>query len=117
MNSSFDSFPSPSLSFRANTASTFFKYWFQLIESVLGKGKQTSGDNIAFFSPFTSHYKPKLEINLNTNHEGQNPWHCWISDKKGRTFGGKMDTEDPRYEIAIPEKDVIDIIRVLKREK
>ena len=58
----------------------------QLIESVLGKGKPTSGDNIAFFSPFTSHYKPKLEINLNTNREGQNPWHCWISDKKGRTI-------------------------------
>ena len=36
----------------------------QLLESVLGKGKQTSGDNIAFFSPFTSHYKPKLEIDI-----------------------------------------------------
>ena len=58
----------------------------QLIESVLGKGKQTSGDNIAFFSPFTSHYKPKLEININTNSDGQNPWHCWISDKKGRSI-------------------------------
>ena len=58
----------------------------QLLESVLGKGKQTSGDNIAFFSPFTSHYKPKLEININTNSEGQNPWHCWISDKKGRSI-------------------------------
>ena len=30
----------------------------QLLETVLGKGKPTSGDNIAFFSPFTSHYKP-----------------------------------------------------------
>lgn len=58
----------------------------QLIESVLGKGKQTSGDNVAFFSPFTSHYKPKLEININTNSDGQNPWHCWISDKKGRSI-------------------------------
>ena len=58
----------------------------QLLESVLGKGKPTSGDNIAFFSPFTSHYKPKLEINLNTSSDGQNPWHCWISDKKGRSI-------------------------------
>ena len=58
----------------------------QLLESVLGKGKQTSGDNIAFFSPFVSHYKPKLEVNLNTTSEGQNPWHCWISDKKGRSI-------------------------------
>ena len=58
----------------------------QLLESVLGKGKPTSGDNIAFFSPFVSHYKPKLEININTNHAGENPWHCWISDKKGRSI-------------------------------
>jgi hypothetical protein len=58
----------------------------QLLESVLGKGKSTSGNNIAFFSPFTSHYKPKLEIDINTTSEGQNAWHCWISDKKGRSI-------------------------------
>jgi DNA primase len=58
----------------------------QLLESVLGKGKPTSGDNIAFFSPFVSHYKPKLEIDINTNHAGENAWHCWISDKKGRSI-------------------------------
>ena len=58
----------------------------QLLESVLGKGKPTSGNNIAFFSPFVSHYKPKLEIDINTNHSGENPWHCWISDKKGRSI-------------------------------
>jgi len=58
----------------------------QLLESVLGKGKSTSGDNVAFFSPFKSHYKPKLEINLNTTETGENPWHCWISDCKGRSI-------------------------------
>ena len=58
----------------------------QLLESVLGKGKPTSGNNIAFFSPFTSHYKPKLEIDINTTHDGENAWHCWISDKKGRSI-------------------------------
>jgi DNA primase len=58
----------------------------QLLESVLGKGKNTSGNNVAFFSPFTSHYKPKLEIDINTNHNGENAWHCWISDKKGRSI-------------------------------
>jgi DNA primase len=58
----------------------------QLLESVLGKGKPTSGNNIAFFSPFVSHYKPKLEINIQTNHAGENTWHCWISDKKGRSI-------------------------------
>jgi DNA primase len=58
----------------------------QLLESILGKGKSTSGNNIAFFSPFVSHYKPKLEIDINTNSAGENAWHCWISDKKGRTI-------------------------------
>lgn len=58
----------------------------QLLESVLGKGKSTSGNNIAFFSPFVSHYKPKLEIDINTTTAGENAWHCWISDKKGRTI-------------------------------
>lgn len=52
-----------------------------LLESVLGKGKSTSGDNIAFFSPFINHYKPKLEINLKTG-----SWHCWVSDAKGRSI-------------------------------
>jgi len=58
----------------------------QLLESVLGKGKPTSGNNIAFFSPFQSHYKPKLEIDINTTSAGENAWHCWISDKKGRSI-------------------------------
>ena len=58
----------------------------QLLESILGKGKTTSGNNIAFFSPFVSHYKPKLEIDINTTSNGENPWHCWISDKKGRSI-------------------------------
>ena len=58
----------------------------QLLESILGKGKPTSGNNIAFFSPFVSHYKPKLEIDIHTNSNGENAWHCWISDKKGRSI-------------------------------
>lgn len=58
----------------------------QLLESVLGKGKPTSGNNIAFFSPFVSHYKPKLEIDIDTTSVGENAWHCWISDKKGRSI-------------------------------
>ena len=44
-----------------------------LLESVLGKGKKTSGDNYAFYSPFVEHYKPKLEINISLNSNGNNP--------------------------------------------
>ena len=56
-----------------------------LLEKVLGSGKPTSGTNFAFFSPFCSHYKQKLEINLETL-DGKNPWHCWISNEKGKTI-------------------------------
>lgn len=57
-----------------------------LLEQVLGKGKRTSGSNYAFFSPFISHYKPKLEIDLAGNGNGENKWHCWVSNKKGRSI-------------------------------
>lgn len=57
-----------------------------LLESILGKAKKTSGDNYAFFSPFVNHYKPKLEINIKLNSDGSNPWHCWISDEKGKSI-------------------------------
>lgn len=57
-----------------------------LLEQVLGKGKKTSGDNYSFFSPFVSHYKPKLEINLGVNPKNQNFWHCWVSNEKGGTI-------------------------------
>ena len=58
----------------------------ELLESVLGKSKRTSGDNYAFYSPFVDHYKPKLEVNIKITSDGRNPWHCWISDEKGRTI-------------------------------
>jgi len=58
----------------------------ELLERVLGKSKKTTGDNYAFYSPFAEHYKPKLEINIKTTAAGDNPWHCWISDEKGKTI-------------------------------
>lgn len=57
-----------------------------LLESVLGSSKKTSGDNYAFYSPFVEHYKPKLEINIRLNSNGDNPWHCWVSEEKGKTI-------------------------------
>ena len=55
-----------------------------VIEKILGKGRRTSGNNYSFFSPFINHYKPKLEIDLTANNNGQNFWHCWVSNAKGR---------------------------------
>ena len=57
-----------------------------LVEKVLGKGRKTSGNNYSFFSPFISPYKPKLEIDLTVNNNGENPWHCWVSNAKGRSI-------------------------------
>ena len=97
----------------------------QLLESVLGKGKTTSGNNIAFFSPFTSHYKPKLEIDINTTRDGENAWHCWISDKKGRSISSLFKqmglpktyfeqlnkiVESSRYKHDLSKKETVEVI-------
>ena len=55
-----------------------------LVNSVLGTGKQTARGNYAYHCPFCNHHKPKLEINFTENQKGENPWHCWACDKKGR---------------------------------
>ena len=83
----------------------------QLLESVLGKGKSTSGDNVAFFSPFKSHYKPKLEINLKTDSKGENPWHCWISDQKGRSIHSLF------KQLNLPRERFEELERIIKISK
>ena len=55
-----------------------------LVSSVLGTGKPTSGTNYSYNCPFCNHYKPKLEINFQENEEGVNHWHCWVCNKKGK---------------------------------
>ena len=55
-----------------------------LVNSVLGIGKRTSKGNQSYNCPFCNHHKPKLEINFTDNKKGDNPWHCWACDKKGR---------------------------------
>jgi hypothetical protein len=55
-----------------------------LVNSVLGVGKPTARGNYAYSCPFCNHHKPKLEINFTENQKGENPWHCWACDKKGK---------------------------------
>jgi len=62
-----------------NTAAILF-----LLESILGKGKQTSRGNHAFFCPKCGHKKRKLEINLDNTSENYQRYHCWTCvDLKG----------------------------------
>lgn len=55
-----------------------------LVDSIIGKGKPTSGANYSYHCPFCNHHKPKLEINFQENEEGINHWHCWVCNKKGK---------------------------------
>ena len=69
-----------------------------LADRVLGRGKRTSNGNQAYHCPLCNHSKPKLEINFTENKKGDNPWHCWVCDKRGR----KLKTLFKQIE-AIPE--------------
>jgi hypothetical protein len=55
-----------------------------LTNSVLGSSKQTARGNYAYHCPLCKHHKPKLEVNMSENSKGENPWHCWVCDKKGK---------------------------------
>jgi hypothetical protein len=57
-----------------------------LVNSVLGTGKVTARNNYAYHCPVCNHHKPKLEVNLTENKEGNNPWHCWSCDIKGKSI-------------------------------
>ena len=57
-----------------------------LVDSVLGKGKQTSRGNYAYHCPFCKHHKPKMEVNFTENKKGHNPWHCWVCNTRGKTI-------------------------------
>jgi len=60
----------------------------QTVSSVLGKGKETSNNNYAYNCPFCNHRKPKLEVNMVPNSKGENFWHCWTCNAKGKTLLG-----------------------------
>lgn len=56
------------------------------LENILGKSYKKAKTNYAFVCPFCNHHKPKLEINLETTEQGENPWQCWVCQTKGKTI-------------------------------
>ena len=54
-----------------------------LLERALNsRGKKlTKSNEYMFYSPFVSHYKPKLQINVSTQ-----KWHCWITNNGGHSI-------------------------------
>ena len=51
----------------------------RILENVLGGGKKLRNSEIAFHCPFCNHYKPKLQVNLESHN-----WHCWVCNARGR---------------------------------
>ena len=49
-----------------------------ILKSILGKGHNKSRNNIAFYCPFCNHHKPKLEVQVEPDSEGNNKWNCWV---------------------------------------
>ena len=97
------------------------------LESVLNKGKKTASGNYAFHCPFCNHHKPKLEIQLQTNKKGENPYHCWVCGNKGLSLPNlfkrvkaprekiieihsiigvspKQDIEKQHYQVSLPKE-------------
>lgn len=61
------------------------EYGFLLgaLENILGKSKKKSKSNYAFSCPVCNHKKPKLEVRMQADEEGNNPWSCWVCGVEG----------------------------------
>jgi DNA primase len=77
------------------------------VNSVLGKGKETSGNNYAYHCPFCKHHKPKLEVNLVPNSKGENFWHCWVCNAKGKTLIGLF------KKLKVPQDKILELRSIL----
>ena len=77
------------------------------VNSVLGKGKETSGNNYAYQCPFCQHHKPKLEVNLVPNSKGENFWHCWVCNAKGKSLLGLF------KKLKVPQDKILELRSIL----
>ena len=50
-----------------------------LVDTVLGSGRSTNNNNVAYHCPFCHTQKKKLEVNTISQH-----WHCWVCNIAGR---------------------------------
>lgn len=80
-----------------------------LVNSILGSGRNTARGNRAYHCPFCKHHKPKLEINFTENKKGNNPWHCWVCNKKGKTLISLFKQSDAPYDKIIELKSLVKV--------
>jgi DNA primase len=79
------------------------------IENILGKSHKRARDNYAFHCPFCNHRKPKLEINMATNEEGNNPWECWVCQTRGRSIRSLL------KQLKTPREQAAEILKYLPK--
>lgn len=56
-----------------------------ILDSALGVGIQSKGNEQKYLCPFCHHHKPKLQVNLDTQ-----KFHCWVCNSKGRTIASLL---------------------------
>lgn len=83
------------------------EFLVNLVNPILGEGTRTARGNIAYYCPFCSHHKKKLEINFTENKEGAHYWHCWFCNSRGRTLYSLFKKLDVPYETLIELKSLI----------
>jgi hypothetical protein len=88
-----------------------------LVDSVLGKGRDTSRNNRAYHCPFCNHHKPKLEINFETTSKGENLWNCWVCGTKGKKLYNLFKQIDAPQEKLEELKLFINHSKIYKDEK
>lgn len=79
------------------------------LEGIIGRGSKRARDNYAFFCPFCNHKKPKLEIRLTTDSNGNNPWECWVCGTKGRTVKSLL------YQLKVPKEQALDVLKFIHK--
>jgi DNA primase len=79
------------------------------LENVLGSSTKKSRTNYAFHCPFCNHPKPKLEINIQSNVKGENPFACWVCGTKGRTLKKLLQL------LRIPKEAALQVLKFVKK--
>jgi DNA primase len=79
------------------------------LENVLGKSHKRARENYAFNCPKCNHHKPKLEVNLHTDENGQNPFECWVCGFKGRTIKSLL------KQLQVPAEQAYEILKYVRK--
>ena len=84
-----------------------------ITNSILGTGKATSKGNYAYVCPFHTSNPPgkkNFEINFTKNTKGENPWHCWGCNAKGKKLAQLFKL------MGVPQEKILELKPYLKTD-